>query len=74
MRDSVKKDRRELFQDGQDVGNVSMSQSPQDVSQNKRPLLCPVCGRPVAIENSKTDEDGAAIHEDCYVVKVKKSR
>ena len=49
-----------------------MSLSPQNVSQKvKRPLLCRICGKPVAVETSKTDEDGRAIHEDCYVLKVK---
>lgn len=49
-----------------------MNPSPQNVPQKfKRPLLCRICGRPVAVETSKTDEDGRAIHEDCYVVKVK---
>jgi len=55
-----------------------MSGSPQNVSQKFKgkssPLLCRVCGRPVVIEISKTDEDGSAIHEDCYVVKVKKEQ
>ena len=32
--------------------------------------LCAVCDRPVVLEAAKTDEQGQAIHEDCYVVKV----
>lgn len=30
-------------------------------------VLCVVCHEPVQLESSKTDEDGRAIHEDCYV-------
>ena len=74
MSDSAKADWHELFQDGQDVGNGSTSLSPQELSKNKGPLLCRVCDKPVAIGNSKTDEDGSAIHEDCYVVKVKRKQ
>lgn len=49
-----------------------MSLSPQNVSQKfSGPLLCRICGKPVAVETSKTDGDGKAIHEDCYVVKIK---
>lgn len=54
----------------------SMSLSPQNVPQKfkrKSPLLllCRICGKPVAVETAKTDGDGKAIHEDCYVLKVK---
>ena len=52
-----------------------MSLSPQNVSQKFKgkssPLLCRICGKPVAVETCKTDGDGQAIHEDCYVLKVK---
>ena len=48
-----------------------MNLSSQNVPQKfERLLLCRLCGKPVAIETSKTDEDGRAIHEDCYVLKV----
>jgi hypothetical protein len=30
-------------------------------------LICSICRQPVALENSKTDENGHAIHEDCYL-------
>jgi len=33
--------------------------------------ICPICGEPVCLEEAKTDEDGRAIHEDCYVVNLK---
>jgi len=30
-------------------------------------LICSVCQQPVALESSKTDENGRATHEDCYI-------
>jgi hypothetical protein len=29
--------------------------------------LCPICNKPIALETSKTDENGRAVHEDCYI-------
>ncbi|HTS36974.1 MAG TPA: hypothetical protein VMH04_14975 [Candidatus Solibacter sp.] len=37
-------------------------------------LSCRICGKPLAINAAKTDADGKAIHEDCYVLKVKLER
>lgn len=31
---------------------------------------CPVCNERVELETSKTDEDGQAIHEECYLRKL----
>jgi hypothetical protein len=28
--------------------------------------LCSICGKPVELEISKTDDDGQAVHEECY--------
>jgi hypothetical protein len=28
---------------------------------------CGICNEPVELETAKTDEDGNAVHEDCYV-------
>jgi hypothetical protein len=33
--------------------------------------ILPNLPNPVAVETSKTDGDGQAIHEDCYVLKVR---
>jgi hypothetical protein len=33
---------------------------------------CSVCGRPVELETSKADEFGKAVHEECYVLKVRR--
>jgi hypothetical protein len=32
---------------------------------------CPICTLPVNMENCKTDENGRAVHEECYVLKIK---
>jgi hypothetical protein len=34
---------------------------------------CPICNSLVPLETAKTDEYGVAIHEECYVLKVKSS-
>lgn len=34
-------------------------------------LSCAVCKEPVNLEESKTDEHGRAIHENCYIWTVK---
>ena len=31
--------------------------------------LCTICHEPLKIETAKTDEDGRAVHEQCYVDK-----
>lgn len=33
--------------------------------------LCPICSLPVIIEKCKTDENGKAVHEECYVLKIR---
>ncbi len=33
-------------------------------------FICPICRQPVTLETCKTDEDGQAMHEGCYVEKV----
>jgi len=32
--------------------------------------ICPICRKAVLLNNAKTDEDGAAIHEACYLFKL----
>lgn len=36
----------------------------------RRVLICSICNLPVPLNNAKTDEDGSAIHEDCYLIKL----
>lgn len=37
----------------------------------KRFPVCPLCNEPVELETTKTNEDGEAVHEECYVLAVK---
>jgi hypothetical protein len=30
-------------------------------------MLCPICNQPITLEDAKIDEDGRAVHEECYV-------
>ncbi len=36
---------------------------------NTTPLQCAYCNQPLELETTKTDEDGRAVHEECYVSK-----
>jgi hypothetical protein len=35
---------------------------------------CLLCGKPVSLDTSKTDENGKAIHEECYVLRMRLRR
>lgn len=35
-----------------------------------RTLLCRICGERVTLEDCKVDENGQAVHEDCYMMVV----
>lgn len=35
---------------------------------------CLLCGKPVPLDTSKTDENGKAIHEECYVLRMRLRR
>ena len=39
------------------------------ILQNPAPI-CPLCGKPVTLETSNTDSNGAAVHEHCYAAKI----
>jgi hypothetical protein len=30
-------------------------------------LICSVCQKPIRLETAKSDENGKAVHEDCYL-------
>jgi hypothetical protein len=32
--------------------------------------ICSICNLPVPLNDAKTDEDGNAVHENCYLVKL----
>jgi hypothetical protein len=36
----------------------------------RRVPICSICNLPVPLNNAKTDEDGSAIHENCYLIKL----
>jgi hypothetical protein len=41
-----------------------------DESSASRVPVCSICNQPVWLNDAKTDEDGQAIHEGCYVTKI----
>ena len=32
--------------------------------------ICTICNLPVPLNDAKTDEDGNAVHENCYLIKL----
>jgi hypothetical protein len=42
--------------------------------RNPSLLLCRICGKPLALEAAKTDDDGHPVHEDCYLLKLAQMR
>jgi hypothetical protein len=37
-------------------------------------VTCVLCNSPVKLETCKTDERGSAVHEECYVLKIRSTR
>jgi hypothetical protein len=35
--------------------------------------LCSICGKPVELEISRTDDEGQAVHEECYAASLTQS-
>ena len=35
-----------------------------------RPPKCSICNETVELETAKTDQDGEAVHEECYVSRI----
>lgn len=44
---------------------------PQLVGDDTRLARCYLCDKPVPLEASKTDENGKAVHEECYLLKIR---
>jgi hypothetical protein len=42
--------------------------SPQLASSESSLIRCSLCQMPVSVESSKTDENGKAVHEECYLL------
>jgi hypothetical protein len=36
-----------------------------------KPLICSICNKPVDLMIALTDQDGKAVHEECYVRKMR---
>lgn len=45
-------------------------QSPGPTSSGST-RFCWICGRPVSLENSKTDEHGNVVHDECLTARLK---
>lgn len=41
------------------------------IYQPSKDLLCAICNRRITLETSQTDEHGRAVHEECYVLKLR---
>jgi hypothetical protein len=57
-----------------DCGNVLLSREcfqMFEVPSTPYSPICPRCSQPVRLEDAKTDEDGRAMHEDCYYAGLK---
>ena len=44
---------------------------PQLVADEPALARCYLCDKPVPLEASKTDENGKAVHEECYWLKIR---
>ena len=44
---------------------------PQLVPDEPGIVRCYLCDKPVSLEISKTDESGKAVHEECYLLKIR---
>lgn len=40
-------------------------------NEQSRNPLCSICNQPVPLEAAKTQEEGLAVHEECYLLKLK---
>ena len=50
------------------TGRLGQS-SPQLGSRASGLIRCSLCQKPVPLESSKTDENGKAVHEECYALR-----
>ena len=54
--------------------SVIPKQSLRSLLASGQTPLCLICNAPVPLETAKTDERGNAIHEECYLLKVRLQR
>ena len=45
--------------------------SPRLASSESALIRCSLCNMPVPLESSKTDENGKAVHEECYMLRLR---
>ncbi|MGA8619791.1 MAG: hypothetical protein WB660_14895 [Candidatus Sulfotelmatobacter sp.] len=55
------------------IGHLKQS-GPQLVLDASELTRCALCDKPVPLDTSKTDENGEAVHEECYVLKMRLKR
>lgn len=44
-----------------------LAEKKEDAALPSRLTSCAICGKSVRLELCKTNEDGDAVHEDCYI-------
>ena len=56
-----------------EIGRLKQA-GPQDVQGAFDLPRCILCGNPVLLGNSKTDENGKAVHDECYLLRMRLKR
>ena len=60
-----------MTRDSQNLGGKSSNARPQIIPRKPEFPVCSICNRHVILEIAKVDEYGHAIHEKCYLLKLK---
>ena len=47
------------------------SACPRLIPKKAATTACPICHKEVLIETAKTDEDGRALHKECYLFRLR---
>lgn len=55
------------------IGRLKQA-SPSSVRDRFELPRCILCGNPVLLGNSKTDENGKAVHDECYLLRMRLKR
>jgi hypothetical protein len=54
-----------------DVLYVPLQPNKDTSLANAQLTMCHLCSKPVELETAKTDEHGRAVHEECYLRKIR---
>ena len=55
-----------------DLKTARLKRSTSSAASSVSDLVdCSLCRKPMALESSKTDENGRAVHEECYVLRLR---